>query len=393
MISVLMVRRFPARPLLSLTFASMLLLVGCRDGTLPDSPLSWVDVSAFGEHSCGLASSGQVYCWGKGYRSTPQAPVPDIHATALIQNQCARNARDEVYCWGGEIGYDPVQIVPGVVRSASRGTAVTCAVGGDGVAQCSGENLHGELGNGTSGASRASMAPVSGGYRFASIVATGWSVCGLDVGGTAICWGSNYTATLGRRTTETCAVGSFSDPCSTTPAAVSGNLSFRSIDVGGAHACGIATDGRLYCWGTDVFANLGTAATPDRCTPNNLPCTYAPVQVGARTDFRSIHTSNVFNCGLTTTNEAYCWGSNHYGQLADGVSDARGTGSRRREAGLVSGGHRFSKIALGENHGCGLTDQGEIFCWGSNQEGELGIGRAPNSNHPVNVAIPLQATE
>lgn len=367
----------------------MLLFAGCRDGTSPEQEFFWKDVSAFGKHSCGLASTGQVYCWGMGYRNRPEAPVPDLTATALLQNQCVRKANDEVYCWGGTIGYDPVQVFPGAVRSVSRGTAVTCAVGADGVAQCSGENLHGELGIGTSGASRAAMAPVSGDYRFATIAAKGWSVCGLDTGGRAICWGSNYTATLGRRTTETCGVGSFADPCATTPDPVSGNVTFRAIDVGGWHACGIATDRRLYCWGTDMFAVLGTGATPDRCTPNNTPCTYAPVPVGTRTDFRSIHTSGVFSCGLTMTDEAYCWGSNYYGQLGDGVSDAFGAGLGRREAGLVSGGHRFKKIALGEDHGCGLTDQGKIFCWGSNKAGELGIGNALNSNAPIEVRNPL----
>ncbi|HEX8362325.1 MAG TPA: hypothetical protein VF613_19560 [Longimicrobium sp.] len=366
----------------------VLLLAGCRDSTSPDSDGFWKDVSASANQACGLARTGEVYCWGEGYGLVPRTPVSGLTATALVENQCARNAAGEVHCWGGSIGTTPVQLAAAEARSFSRGYAVTCVVGADGVARCAGDNTHGELGNGTSGGRRESMAPVSGGYRFASVVAKGWTICGIDTGGAAACWGWNYMATLGRRTAEACPPGPFSDPCATTPGPVSGGLSFRAIDVGGGHACGIATDGRLYCWGSASFDVLGTGAAPDRCTANDSPCTYTPVPAGTRTDFRSIHTSGVFSCGLTADAEAYCWGSNYYGQLGDGVSNASGTGPSRREAGLVSGGHRFTRIALGDDHGCGVTRQGKIFCWGKNEAGQLGVGQKPNSNRPVEVLRP-----
>ncbi|HEX8210995.1 MAG TPA: hypothetical protein VF584_12545 [Longimicrobium sp.] len=374
-----------------LATVALVLVSGCKDATQPEPAGTWRDVSAYGEHTCGLSSSGAIYCWGEGYLIRPKDPVPGITASELFRNQCARNAQDEFYCWGGTSGPTPFRILAGErVLTVSRGSGNICALVGDGVATCSGDNTYGQLGNGTSGAPRTTFAPVVGSYRFTSLAATGWTPCGIVPGGAAVCWGHNYVAQLGRRTAETCLVGgTFADPCATSPAPASGNLSFRTLDVSGAHACGIATDGRVYCWGSDQAGALGTAAVPDRCTPNNSPCSFTPVLATNRTDFQRIHTSSGFSCGLTAAGDAHCWGANFVGQLGDSVSNPFGTGGSRREALRVSGGHRFTKIALGGDHACGLTSEGKIFCWGSNKRGQLGNSTYLNSNTPVEVLKPL----
>jgi alpha-tubulin suppressor-like RCC1 family protein len=376
-----------------LTLLATLALVvvsGCKDATQPEPRGFWQDVSAYGDHTCGLSRTGAVYCWGSGYDIVPKVPVPSLTASELYRNQCARNAQNEFYCWGGPAGPTPFRILAGErVLSVSRGSGNICALVGEGVAMCSGDNTYAQLGNGTSGAPRAAFAPVVGSYRFTSLAAMGWAPCGIVAGGAAVCWGHNYFAQLGRRTTETCLVGgTFADPCSTSPGPVSGNISFRTLDVGGGHACGIATDGRVYCWGFDMGGVLGTATAPDRCTANNSPCSYTPVLATNRTDFESIHASSGFNCGLTAAGDAHCWGANYEGQLGDGVSSPFGTGGSRREALPVSGGRRFKKLALGDGHACGLTGEGKMFCWGSNERGQLGIATFLNYNTPVEVFDP-----
>lgn len=220
------------------------------------------------------------------------------------------------------------------------------------------------------------------------IDAGSFMTCGINTGGTALCWGHNRFAQLGRRTTETCAEGGQSnDPCGKTPGPVSGELIFRTVDAGGYRSCGIGTDGRAYCWGSDTFSALGTTETDERCTANNIPCTYTPRPVGDRSDFQQIETSGVFTCARTQAGQVFCWGSNYYGQLGDSVSNPFGTGEGSREPLLLSGGHKFSKISLGGDHGCGLTD-GRIFCWGYNNRGQLGRNSRLNSNTPVEVLNP-----
>jgi alpha-tubulin suppressor-like RCC1 family protein len=55
----------------------------------------------------------------------------------------------------------------------------------------------------------------------------------------------------------------------------------------------------------------------------------------------------------------------------------------------VSGGHTFDRISAGEIHTCGLTDTGEVLCWGNNGNGELGIGQ-PGGNSMTPIPIDTQ---
>jgi len=63
-------------------------------------------------------------------------------------------------------------------------------------------------------------------------------------------------------------------------------------------------------------------------------------------------------CGLTATGEAYCWGSNAYGQLGD-IG-----GSRALPTNPVLGGHQFAELRSGDDNSCGRTVAGEVWCWG-----------------------------
>jgi alpha-tubulin suppressor-like RCC1 family protein len=91
--------------------------------------------------------------------------------------------------------------------------------------------------------------------------------------------------------------------------------------------------------------------------------------------FASLNASYYQTCGLTTRGAAYCWGDNNNGQLGDGTttdSDANGPQP-------VIGGLRFASIRPGERHTCGLTSRGEAYCWGFNSDGQLGDGTTTTS--------------
>jgi len=82
---------------------------------------------------------------------------------------------------------------------------------------------------------------------------------------------------------------------------------------------------------------------------------------------------------LTSRGAAYCWGRNDDGELGDGTSTSR------RAPVPVTGGLTFSHLAAGLTHTCGLTQDGRAYCWGDNHWGEL--GRATQSN--VGVPTPV----
>ena len=82
--------------------------------------------------------------------------------------------------------------------------------------------------------------------RHYSTIAAGFvHTCALDQQGTAFCWGNNDYSQLGAETAETCG----GRPCSTSPMRVRGDTRFTVLSAGWVHNCGIAADGRAWCWG------------------------------------------------------------------------------------------------------------------------------------------------
>jgi hypothetical protein len=90
---------------------------------------------------------------------------------------------------------------------------------------------------------------VAGGHTFDEIQTGVSNTCGLRTDGSAYCWGYNLTGALGQPPAEL--------PKSSVPVPVSGGLSFAGLTSKDSHTCGRAADGVWYCWGTNVFGQLG----------------------------------------------------------------------------------------------------------------------------------------
>lgn len=146
-------------------------------------------------------------------------------------------------------------------------------------------------------------------------------------------------------------------------------LTFRQVSVGG-HSCGVATDDRVYCWGGNLWGQLGDGTTRNRSTP-------VAVQTALR--FRSVSAGGQHTCAVTTDDRAYCWGFGAQGQLGDG------TGASRSTPVAVGGGRRFRQVSAGRGHSCAVMRFGRAFCWGSNSSGQLGDGTNSNRSTPVAV--------
>lgn len=239
--------------------------------------------------TCGLTSEGVALCWGSN---------GDGQLGGTVDQRCARISE---YC------ANTPRLVPTELRFASivSGSGHACGLDAVGRAYCWGSNTEGELGDGT--LERASLPTfVVGGLTFASI-ALGWHTCGLTPAGDAWCWGSNGAGELGVETApETCPfIG-----CSTRPVAVDTDLKFSSIQAGGGHTCALTTEGRAYCWGYGGEGQLGDGII------SYFKATPEPVLGDLR--FQQLSIGWFHTCGLTTEGKAYCWGSNAEGGLGNG---------------------------------------------------------------------------
>jgi aqualysin 1 len=192
-----------------------------------------------------------------------------------------------------------------------------------------------------------------------TVISPGFSyTCGVTTENRAYCWGSNYFGALGTGTTT----GSL------TPVPVTGGLSFSAVRASDFHTCGIATDGRAYCWGINEAGRLGdgTEARSDR-----------PVAVSGGLAFRQLALGKDHTCGVTTDHRAFCWGYNGVGQLGNGST------IDSRVPVPVAGGLALVSISASDTYTCGVTSDGTAHCWGDNGKGQFGNGTVVGSLVPV----------
>lgn len=147
-----------------------------------------------------------------------------------------------------------------------------------------------------------------------------------------------------------------------------------SVEAGPGHTCGLDTAGAAWCWGDNTDGQVGDGGTGGQVS--------APTAVVGGITFSTITAGTTHSCGLTASGQAYCWGDNTYGQLGDGNA---ATGSPSPAP--VGGSHVFVAISAGEHHTCAVDDGDEVWCWGRNDQGQLGNNDlGVDSDVPVAVA-------
>ncbi len=333
-------------------------------------------VSAGSAHTCAIAPSGEVSCWGDNRRGQITSGAPEVRPSPVAlgakgafssissgrEHTCGVTRAGGVTCWGNESDGRLGSAMSGPFIAVAAGGSHTCALRTGGTAVCWGRNDVGQLGS--RGGNANSPRPVSGGMTFSSLVTGGDHSCGISGTGAAYCWGSNWASETGtgrgRQNIEE-------------PAPVEGGLLFSALAAGEKHTCGLTRDGQAYCWGDNGSGQLGDGSRSER---------NRPVAVGTSLRFTAIAAGAAHSCALTRDGRAYCWGNNDSGQLGNG------TAVRSAEPAAVAGDDRFESISAGASHTCGLTTANEMRCWGGNGRGQVGDGSQTNRPRPVAPTTP-----
>jgi len=223
----------------------------------------------------------------------------------------------------GRIGRDtavdvvtsPIPVAGGHSFSAiAAGTTHTCAIAMDGDAYCWGQNFYGNLGTGSRDTTRVSHPVpelVAGGQHFTAIDAGNGHTCGLTTLGKIYCWGSGVWGQVGDGARSL---------YQTTPVPVNGDHIFTALSLGSSHSCCLAV-GRVFCWGYDGYEQLGAPA-PEDCPYGLLgyvaPCASAPIAVNSDLTFREVSAGSFHTCAIGSAGGAYCWGANYNGEAGNG---------------------------------------------------------------------------
>ena len=144
--------------------------------------------------------------------------------------------------------------------------------------------------------------------------------------------------------------------------AVAPGAPLRQISLGNETLCGITTENQAFCWGNNDYGQLGSDTSGQYLY-------WTPVRVQGGLTFSSISVGAHHTCAVAVNGSAYCWGQGFLGS---------GSGYKTRQTALlaVTGGLAFTAIAAGGPQTCGITTAGVAVCWGTNYYGELGVGSA-----------------
>lgn len=173
-----------------------------------------------------------------------------------------------------------------------------------------------------------------------------------------------------------------SDSQSYSPMKVNGALdgvTVTDVSPGYSTTCAVA-EGKAYCWGSNAFGHLGEGIAAEGST--------LPVEIVGLGNVSKIAVFYYHVCAVAD-GSVYCWGLNDSGQIGLPISTDK-TAVPNLVGGLPSG-KSATDVSVGDKHSCALVD-GEIYCWGMNTDGQLGNNSTTNSSTPVKVSGISNAT-
>jgi alpha-tubulin suppressor-like RCC1 family protein len=183
--------------------------------------------------------------------------------------------------------------------------------------------------------------------------------CAVLQDGRLICWGSNDYGQLGTNDDS---------PRPDPVQEATGARDWLQVSAGDGHTCAVTTDGRLLCWGRGPLGNGEQSGS------------LVPVQEFTEADdWAQVSAGGYgFTCAVKTDGRLFCWGYGSYGSLGTGVRTITYVPVQE-----VTEADDWAQVSAGRLHTCAVKTDGRLFCWGYNAFGELGNNDDSHSLEPV----------
>ncbi|MCM1258150.1 MAG: leucine-rich repeat protein [Roseburia sp.] len=342
-----------------------------------DTPFKLLsDVNFFATESylfAAITSNGDLYCWGENINGqvgngttktqvTPVKVLSDVISISIDGDYCgAITSNGDLYCWGendcGQIGngtvenqLEPMKILSDVVFVSSENKC-SSAITSNGDLYCWGCNGNGQVGNGTK-ENQLTPVKVLGNVKSASYSSA------ITLNNDLYCWGYNGKGQVGNGTREN----------QLTPTKILSNVISFANSFGPRAA--ITLDRELYCWGDNWQGQVGNG--------ENHRIQTMPVKV--LDDVISISMGYEYSSAITSNGDLYCWGSNVLGEI--------GNGTKREQLKPIKVLSNVVSAFMGYDyrpHSGAITSNGDLYCWGTNDDGQVGNGTTEIQLTPVKI--------
>jgi len=183
--------------------------------------------------------------------------------------------------------------------------------------------------------------------------------------GTLWAWGRNDDGQLGDGTTTS----------RSTPVKITGVSNVKSVAAGYDHTVVLTTDGKVYTWGNNSNGQLGDGSTAGRATP-------AQVISANISNIQAIDAGYKYTIALRGDGTIWTWGYNNKGQLGNNMK----TDGYTPQQVVALSGLVMTSIAAGYDHALSVLNNGTVWAWGNNDNGQLGNNTTTDSLAPVQVA-------
>ena len=382
-------------------------------------------ISAGNGHTCALMDGGNIYCWGDGERgalgnklrkSKVQASLvaspkptrkfndkdlPGGKVAAGEKHSCVVIPKGNVYCWGegdnGRLGTNSTSDatapdlvhgtnnsgILGSIYQVKAGNKHTCTINGGGKVHCWGDGSSGKLGQGAGTNSKFPIAVISGetatgnnALTNARQISVGQNhACVLRSNQQVACWGENDYGELGANLNPNNVEFANSPMLVHTSDSDTEPLSdVIHVSAGADHTCAVRSNGKVYCWGRGASGRLGRGSnTNNKRTPALVS--------GTNKNMVQVSTKSSHTCALKSSGEVYCWGSGEQGQIGNGGNSVSYTPTRANFSSSVFSS--VERLSIGVSSSCAIQTSGKTYCWGWSQDGRLGSGSSTvNKNRP-----------
>jgi alpha-tubulin suppressor-like RCC1 family protein len=145
---------------------------------------------------------------------------------------------------------------------------------------------------------------------------------------------------------------------------------WRVIGHGSDHSAGVKTDGTIWTWGRNDYGQLGDNSTTSRSSPVTVS--------GGGSLWKSVACGLFHTVATRSDGTLWCWGRNDQGQLGD-----NSTTNRSSPVTTSGGGSNWEIPAAGFNFSLGIKTDNTLWAWGLNTSGQLGVNDTTNKSSPV----------